>query len=92
MRCGRKPDVADSISINVGDMSPEQGRPSQAARAALLGVHVMSPGTVVLVILVAAMIGALPKWPYSANWGYLPSLGLSILLAIIVVLVLTRRI
>jgi len=51
----------------------------------------MSLGTVLLIILIGAMIGALPKWPYSVSWGYLPSLGLSIILAIIVVLVIMGR-
>ncbi|MFE0756975.1 DUF3309 domain-containing protein [Inquilinus sp. NPDC058860] len=93
MRCGRKPDVTDSKPINIGDVRLEWGgRASRFRAAALLRVHAMSLGTVLLIILVAAMIGALPKWPYSSSWGYLPSLGLSILLAIIVVLVLMGRI
>lgn len=44
-------------------------------------------GTVLVVILVLAVIGALPTWPYSANWGYFPSGGL--ILVLIVLLLLT---
>jgi RNA polymerase sigma-70 factor (ECF subfamily) len=54
MRCGRKPDIADSMRIHVGDMNPEQGRPSHAARAASSRGHAMSLGTDVPIILVAA--------------------------------------
>jgi len=48
--------------------------------------------TIVLVILILFLVGALPTWPYSANWGYGPSGGLSLVLLVLVVLLLTGRI
>lgn len=48
-------------------------------------------GTVLVVILVLMLIGALPNWSHSAKWGYGPSGGLGIILLILLVLVLTGR-
>ncbi len=48
-------------------------------------------GTILLVILILFLIGALPTWPHSANWGYFPSGGLGLVLLIVVVLLLTGR-
>ena len=42
--------------------------------------------TLILVILVLLLIGALPTWPYSANWGYYPSGGLGTVLVIVLIL------
>jgi len=47
--------------------------------------------TVLLVILILLLLGALPTWPYSSGWGYYPSGGLGLVLLIIVILVLTGR-
>jgi hypothetical protein len=52
----------------------------------------MSIGTILLIILVLFLVGALPTWPHSANWGYLPSGGLGVLLVVVVVMVLMGRI
>ncbi|MGA3269222.1 MAG: DUF3309 domain-containing protein [Verrucomicrobiota bacterium] len=49
-------------------------------------------GTVLLVLLILMLIGAFPAWPHSRNWGYYPSGGLGLLLAILVVLLLLGRI
>ena len=49
-------------------------------------------GTVLLVLLVLMLAGALSSWPHSRNWGYYPSGGLGAVLAILVVLVLLGRI
>jgi hypothetical protein len=48
--------------------------------------------TVLLVVLVLLLLGALPTWPYSAGWGYYPSGGLGLVLLILVILVLAKRI
>lgn len=48
--------------------------------------------TILLVILIALLIGALPSWPHSRSWGYYPSGILSILLIVVVVLLLSGRI
>jgi hypothetical protein len=44
-----------------------------------------------IVLLVILLLGALPVWPYSANWGYYPGSGLGLLLIILLVLAVTRR-
>jgi hypothetical protein len=46
---------------------------------------------ILIVVLVLMLIGALPRWPHSANWGYLPSGSLGILVIILLVLLLTGR-
>ncbi len=49
-------------------------------------------GTILIVILVLALLGALPNWGHSRSWGYFPSGGLGLILVIVVVLVLIGRI
>jgi hypothetical protein len=49
-------------------------------------------GTVLVVLLVLMLIGALPTWPHSRNWGYYPTGGLGVALAVLVVLLLLGRI
>ncbi|MDB6098509.1 MAG: hypothetical protein QOK23_3070 [Gammaproteobacteria bacterium] len=51
----------------------------------------MSIGTILLIVLVLLLLGALPTWPYSSGWGYYPSGGLGLLLIILLVLVVTGR-
>lgn len=58
----------------------------------LEGVRTMSVGTILLIILVLFLVGALPRWSHSAQWGYGPSGVVGILLVVIVVLLLTGRI
>ena len=48
--------------------------------------------TILLVVLLLILIGALPTWPHSRNWGYIPSGGLGLVLVIVLVLVLMGRI
>lgn len=48
--------------------------------------------TIIIVILVIALIGALPRWSHSRNWGYFPSGGLGLALIILIILLLTHRI
>jgi len=52
----------------------------------------MSIGTILLVILVLMLLGALPTWGHSANWGYGPSGGLGLIVLVLVVLLLMGRI
>ena len=49
-------------------------------------------GTILVIILVLALLGALPAWPYSAGWGYYPSGGVGLLLVILIVLLVAGRI
>ena len=48
-------------------------------------------GTVLLIILILALLGALPTWGYSSGWGYYPSGGLGLVLLVVVILLLTGR-
>jgi hypothetical protein len=48
--------------------------------------------TIVLVILILLLIGALPTWPYSRGWGYYPSGGLGLIVLILLVLALSGRV
>jgi hypothetical protein len=51
----------------------------------------MTLGTILLVILILALIGAIPSWPHSRNWGYGPSGGLGLVIVILLILLLTGR-
>lgn len=51
----------------------------------------MSIGTILLIILILILVGALPTWQHSANWGYFPSGGAGLILIIVIVLLLTGR-
>jgi hypothetical protein len=48
--------------------------------------------TILIIILVLLLIGALPTWPYSAGWGYYPGGGLGLILLIVIILALMGRI
>jgi len=49
-------------------------------------------GTILLIILILILIGALPTWPYSSGWGYYPSGGIGLILLILVILLVMGRI
>jgi hypothetical protein len=51
----------------------------------------MSISTILLIVLVLLLVGALPAWPYSGGWGYYPSGGLGLVLIVLLVLVFTGR-
>jgi hypothetical protein len=48
--------------------------------------------TILLIILILLLVGALPTWPYSAGWGYFPSGGLGLVLVVVLILFLVGRI
>ena len=48
-------------------------------------------GTILLIILILLLLGALPAWPYSSGWGYWPSGGLGLILLIVIILALAGR-
>lgn len=52
----------------------------------------MSLGLILVIILIILLLGTVPRWPHSRNWGYGPSGGLGLLLVIIVILLLLGRI
>ena len=47
--------------------------------------------TILLVLLILLLLGALPTWPYSRSWGYYPSGGLGLIVVIVLILLLTGR-
>ena len=49
-------------------------------------------GTILLIILILLLVGAIPTWPHSRDWGYYPSGGLGLVLVIVIVLLLLGRI
>ncbi|MHB8138470.1 MAG: DUF3309 family protein [Smithellaceae bacterium] len=49
-------------------------------------------GTILIVILVLVLVGALPTWPHSKKWGYYPSGGIGLILLILIILLLMGRI
>lgn len=52
----------------------------------------MTLGTILVIVLILVLLGALPTWPHSSRWGYGPSGGLGLILLIIVVLMLMGKI
>jgi hypothetical protein len=52
----------------------------------------MSLGTILLIVLVLVLIGALPTWPHSSGWGYYPAGGLGLVVLILLILLLMGRI
>jgi hypothetical protein len=52
----------------------------------------MSLGTILLIIVILALLGALPLWPYSSGWGYYPTGGLGLIVVIVIILLLLGRI
>ena len=49
-------------------------------------------GTILLIILILLLVGALPSWPYSSGWGYYPSGGIGLILLVIIILALMGRV
>jgi hypothetical protein len=49
-------------------------------------------GTILIVILILALVGALPTWPHSRGWGYYPTGGLGLILVIVIILLVLGRI
>jgi hypothetical protein len=49
-------------------------------------------GTILIIILILLLLGALPTWPYSSGWGYYPSGGLGVVLLIIIILLVMGRV
>jgi hypothetical protein len=51
----------------------------------------MNLGTILLIVLVLALIGAIPAWPYSSGWGYYPAGGIGLVVLILLVLLLMGK-
>lgn len=52
----------------------------------------MGLGTILLIVLILMLVGAIPSWPHSRNWGYAPTGGLGLILVVVLILVLLGRI
>lgn len=69
-----------------------KGHRRGAIRSVSLGENTRMLGTILLVILILLLLGALPAWPHSREWGYFPSGGLGLIVVIIIILLLMGRI
>jgi hypothetical protein len=58
----------------------------------LLDWEIVMLGTILIVILILILLGALPTWPYSSGWGYFPSGGIGLVLVILLILVVMGRV
>jgi hypothetical protein len=47
--------------------------------------------TILIVVLILMLLGAIPRWPHSRNWGYYPSGGLGVVLLVVIILLLVGR-
>ena len=85
------------LAFGVGNTAPAYEAPRDwkiraAIRAETFAARAVAPQernemrTILLIILVLLILGALPTWPYSAGWGYYPSGGLGLLLVILLIL------
>jgi hypothetical protein len=72
----------------LGPKTPEQSQPGSFMPEETR----MSLGTILLIILIIVLIGALPTWPYSGGWGYYPSGGVGLVVVILLILLLLGRI
>jgi hypothetical protein len=52
----------------------------------------MSLGTILLIVLILILVGAIPTWPHSSGWGYYPSGGIGLVLVIVLILILLGKI
>jgi len=68
-------------------VAPAGGKARQIERS-----NSMSIGTILLIVLILFLVGALPTWPHSRNWGYYPSGGLGLVVLILLILLLMGRI
>ena len=78
----RRGDHEDSLSDNALHRETDHGRPHERRK---------EMSTILIIVLVLLLVGVLPTWPHSANWGYFPSGGLGLVLLILIILVLTGR-
>ena len=77
--------AAKGISVRHGHLSPTLSRPA-------VGRNEMSIGTILLIVLVLLLIGAIPSWSHSRSWGYGPSGGIGLLVVILLILLLMGKI
>jgi hypothetical protein len=77
----------------VGAAADRPGMPGRSECTLLTQQEeIMSLSTILLIVLVILLVGALPTWPYSTSWGYYPSGGLGLVVLILLILLLAGRI
>jgi hypothetical protein len=54
--------------------------------------NIMGLGTILLIVLILVLVGALPSWPYSSGWGYYPSGAVGLVVLVVIILLLMGRI
>jgi hypothetical protein len=87
---GESPDRSGKEHLKAGRVwKSEKSRPLAAVRT--MGGYVKM-STILLVILILLLIGAVPAWPYSSGWGYYPSGIVGVLLIVVIVLAIAGRI
>ena len=69
-----------------------RGFPQPPVYRFTLNNPIMSLGTILLIVIILLLIGALPTWPHSKNWGYGPTGGLGLILVILLILFMLGRI
>ncbi len=96
-RAGRIGLKSEPVPPTITGSKPIQARNPRAvttygyARCDTSSEHLPPMGTILLIILILLLLGALPTWPHSRSWGYGPSGGLGLIVVIIIILVLTHH-
>ena len=75
--------MRDSVGIKIG---------AHPCHVTNLKELVMGIGTILLIVLILILVGALPVWPHSSSWGYGPTGGLGLIVVILIILVLMGKI
>lgn len=81
--------MQSSVSPRVPQVSGPLGRGT--IRAARDSIEEALMGTILLILLILLLVGAIPAWPYSRDWGYYPSGGIGLILLVLLILLLTGR-
>lgn len=89
--CSRKKSGKFSTAAQTLNNAVLKEQSSQIPRAARAVPEEVRMRFVLLIILLLLVLGALPTWPYSGEWGYYPSSGLALVLIIVLILVLMGR-
>ena len=85
--------AAERTAMQPGSTCTEPGRPDRqhlTRQGLLWSVDML--GMILLIVLIVLLLGAVPRWPHSRNWGYAPSGILSVILIIVIILLLMNRI
>jgi len=80
-----------SSAVFANALNSPRHTPTLSPLASNFEEKLMSLGTILLIVLVLMLIGAIPTWPHSRGWGYGPSGGLGLVLLIVVVLLVMGR-